>query len=77
MNTPLKNVKLTNPRKLCSGGNCPTVHAIEDNDELVAIQGYVVDASTLSKSIPDGEDVVVVDKALLESVFGTARLEQA
>ena len=53
---------------LCANGTCPTVYGTND-ETVVAVQGYRVTDSALS-GLAVGEEVVLVDWALLEAVFG-------
>lgn len=69
MDAHSSTLKLSNPVSLCSGGSCPTVYEVDGEPDLVAVQGYV---RAIDRNTPQGEQIVLVERALLESVFKQA-----
>lgn len=54
-------------RSGCSGGLCPTVYE-DDNGDLY-VQGYVTtDAERKKIGLPEGEELVRIDRALFENI---------
>jgi hypothetical protein len=62
-------IKFDSGSSLCASEACPTVFDTTD-ETVVAVQGYRHNDSTANELLPPGEDIVLVDRALLEAVFG-------
>jgi hypothetical protein len=62
-------IKLETGQSFCTQNTCPTIYETSD-EGWVAVQGYRHHDSTVGEHTPDGEDVVLVDRAPLASVFG-------
>jgi hypothetical protein len=50
----------------CSGGVCPTVY--EDDNGDIYVQGFVAPDARRRLKVPDGEDVVRINRELFESL---------
>jgi hypothetical protein len=55
----------------CSTGGCPTIFAADD--DMVVVQGYVVDPVAAGVDLPEGELLVRIPRDLLHQ--GASRLE--
>lgn len=50
----------------CSGGYCPTVYEDENGD--IFVQGYVAPEARARLNIPEGEDLVRINRELFDSL---------
>jgi hypothetical protein len=51
----------------CDNGPCPAIHETTHPDGLLAVQGYIPSAAELAAmGLPEGETVVLVDRATLD-----------
>jgi len=68
---------LAGPGDGCSGGNCPTVYVEDESPETVIVQGYELDADSVSRlgSLPHGENALRVPRALIVEAYDALQAE--